>query len=119
MSLNWKNIMKTIGAFSSPRQAVSFLFDKIAGKDAQLAASLKRMYTSGEDATKVLEDLTSQEKITLTQFKKVRECYSIARKLGMKQQIPEALWQKAEKIVKDHTKPPAGGSGTSTGFNGF
>lgn len=121
MSLDWRSIMKIVGSLGSPKQAVTFLFDKLAGKDAKLAASLKQMYLSGEDPAKVLSQYASEGKITLTQLKKVKECYQIARKLGMKQQIPQSEWVKAEQAIRNCRKPPTDGNGgtTGSGFGGF
>lgn len=121
MGFDWKKIMSVLGSISSPKQAVNLLLGKIGEKNPETAGALKKMINSGENPSKVLQELSSEGTINLEQLAQIKSYYDFARRLGFKHQIPNSEWQKAEKAIRAGLKgsgqPPTGGG--SGGFTGF
>lgn len=117
MALNWKGILNVLNGFRNPQQAINWMLDKGAKKDPELAGALKRMINSGQDASKVLVEMSSSGKITLNQLSQIKNYYNMARKMGFKFVIPNEEWIKAEKAIREGI----GSSGTQPGkkFTGF
>ena len=107
---SWRNIVNTINAVGSPKQAINLLLKEGEKKDPNLANALRQIINSGEDPAKVLRQLSSEGKISLKNLAQIKNYYDIARRMGMKQQIPNSEWQAAEKAIRD---------GTKNGFGGF
>lgn len=105
MAFNWKNIVNTLNAFRSPKQAINWMLDRGAQKDPQMAAALRKMVNSGEDPSKVLMQLASTGQITLQQLTQIKSYYNAARKLGFKYQIPEETWTQAQRAIEAGSAP--------------
>jgi hypothetical protein len=112
MAFSWNKLVNIINNFTSPNQMVNWLFDQGAKKDPETAAILKRMYNAGEDASKVLIELSSQGKLTLEDLSKIKNMYNVLKRFGCKYTIPNSEWIKAEKAIR-------AGKSNKRGFTGF
>lgn len=114
MAPNWKSILSLLNGFKNPQQAINWILDKGAKKDPELAAALRRMINSGQDASKVLIEMSSSGKITLKQLAQIKDYYNLARRMGFKFVIPNEDWIKAENAIRAGMKNQSGKK-----FNGF
>ena len=113
MGFNWSSVVNFINSLKSPEAAIDWMLAKGEKKDPQLATALRRMIKSGEDPTKVLKHLSSKGQINIDQLYKIKKCYNMVQKFGMKQKIPDAEWTKAENAIK------SAGIKNKNGFTGF
>lgn len=119
MGFNWGKIISCINAFTSPKQAINYLLDNIGNKDPKLAQALKQMINENKNPTEVLAQLSSTGQITLQQLAQIKQYYNLARRMGMKQQIPNEEWQKAEQAIRNGLHKPSGSNPTNGRITGF
>jgi hypothetical protein len=99
---------------------VNYLLDRIPPEKADIAKVLRRMIKNGEDPAKVLIPLAKSKKIDLQKLSQIKNYYNIARKFGLKHQVPNEIWIQAEQAIRTGMKNKnTNTNNNSNGFKGF
>lgn len=109
---NWNEIISSINALTSPKAGQNFILNLMSKKNPNLANACKQMINEGKNPSEVLTQYAASGKITLQQLAQIKNYYNLARRMGMKQQIPNEEWQKAEQAIRagmQRRNPPMSG----------
>ena len=94
--VNFNQIMSLIGSMTNPKQAINFMLSKLP---PQTASYIKELMKSKSPQQAILQS-AKEGKISLEQFNTAKGLYTMAKKVGLKIDIPADTWNEAESLLK-------------------
>lgn len=92
------------------------LLTEMSKKNPEKANQLKLMISSGKNPEQAIMEFAQKGEISMEQLNELKQGYSLASKLGLKQKVPKSVWDKAEQAIKRAQSNPTPKNGGFTGF---
>lgn len=104
MKFNIANVVKIANTITNPKEAVNVMLDKMEKTNPGKAKMLRSLYASGKNPNIVLRESAEKGEITMEQLNELKSYYTMAKKLGLKVNIPNNVWKEAENAIKSAKK---------------
>lgn len=109
MKFNISKLIKIANSVVNPKQGAQMLLQEMAKKSPDKANAISAMMSNGKNPTEAIQEFASKGDVTIDQLNQLKSMYGMARKFGLKHNVPESVWKDAEKAIKNK----------SNNFNGF
>ena len=106
--INLKNVFNIVSSIKNPQQAIDMMLSKMPNNQSQMLRELM----NSKSPQQALTEMAQQGKINIQQLNEAKNYYNLAKKFGIKINIPNEVWTQAEQAINSNSI----NAGPSTGF---
>lgn len=97
--INLKDVFNIVASIKNPKQAIDMMLSKMPGSQSQMLRELM----NSKSPQQAITEMAKQGKINIQQLNEAKNYYSLAKKFGVKINIPDEVWTQAEQAITSNS----------------
>ena len=97
--INLKEVFNIVASIKNPKQAIDMMLSKMPGNQSQMLRELM----NNKSPQQAITEMARQGKINIQQLNEAKNYYSLAKKFGVKINIPDEVWTQAEQAINSNS----------------